>query len=326
MSNRRSLVQRWMSPEGEQAAQRVLTYLARGDKLKGLGFGEYEGRVDLRGLPGPRPTRTRLLVPGWSVSKLDGIITLRGTTLVSVDLSDAFLPSFSLFNCRLADCRFDRANCSDWRFWAVDVTDCSFGAADLGKAVLGPWYQGHGCRYSRTDFSAADLRGIVCPTATFVDCLFDEAKLVNIDFQSTSFVRCRFSGVLREVMFYSHGFRTGKDDPNPMEDVDFSHAVLRWVDFRGLNLDRVVFPMDENHVVTDKYPCVLRRALEEVEDNQQLEARRARAMLESRLKWVGPSQDMGVFSVLDMVESGGEEYRAFVTGLLERAREWCSGG
>jgi len=40
-------------------------------------------------------------------------------------------------------------------------------------------------------------------------------------------------------MFYDHGFKTGKPDPNPMDDVDFSEAELRMVEFRGLNLDRV---------------------------------------------------------------------------------------
>ena len=49
-------------------------------------------------------------------------------------------------------------------------------------------------------------------------------------------------------IFYDHGYKTGKSDANPMEDVDFTNAELRMVEFRRLNLDRVAFPSDDHHV------------------------------------------------------------------------------
>jgi hypothetical protein len=47
-----------------------------------------------------------------------------------------------------------------------------------------------------------------------------------VDFQGPTFVRCTFAGELREVHFSDVGFRTGKSEPNPMEDVDRRAAEL----------------------------------------------------------------------------------------------------
>jgi uncharacterized protein YjbI with pentapeptide repeats len=96
----------------------------------------------------------------------------------------------------LEGCRFDGARCHHVGFVRTEVTDCSFVGADFRQAVLGTW---------------ADGGNVFC-RVTFGDA----------DFQSSSFVRCRFAGELREVMFYDYGFKTGKQDPNPMEDVDFT--------------------------------------------------------------------------------------------------------
>src|SRR5216683_2482051 len=41
--------------------------------------------------------------------------------------------------------------------------------------------------------------------------------------------------------YRDHGFRTGKPDPNPMQDVDFTKARFRGLEFRRLNLHSVSF-------------------------------------------------------------------------------------
>ena len=67
--------------------------------------------------------------------------------------------------------------------------------------------------------------------------MFEGTRLDGVDFQSSSFIRCRFAGELREVIFWDRGFETGKPDANPMDEVDFRDATLPWVEFRHLNLD-----------------------------------------------------------------------------------------
>lgn len=176
--------------------------------------------------------------------------------------------------------------------------------------------------YQRVGFSRANLRSIACHTATFVDCDFSNAQLVKIDFQSSSFIRCRFAGLLREVMFYDHGFKTGKRDPNPMEDVDFSDAELQWVEFRPLDLDRVRFPQSSHHLIVNSYRCVLEKAVRELQADAR--GKGLCAVMENRLKWAGPHQEVGEFNRRDLLEMvvEAEAERAF--SLLRRLEKECA--
>src|SRR5205807_9649259 len=136
---------------------------------------------------------------------------------------------------KITHCRFDQADCTRCRLRATDVIDCTFKGAILQRAALGPWHDGRGNLYQSVSFAHADLRDFVSTTGTFVDCDFSYARIAKNDFESSSFIRCKFAGELREVIFWDHGFKTGKPNPNPMEDVDFSEAKLHWVEFRRLN-------------------------------------------------------------------------------------------
>ena len=147
--------------------------------------------------------------------------------------------------------------------------------------------------------------------------------MAKIDFQSSSFIRCRFAGLLREVMFYDHGFKTGKPDPNPMEDVDFSEAELRMVEFRRLDLDRVKFPKSSDHLIVHRYRCVLERAVRELETDARWKG--LRAVMVHRLKWAGPRQEVGEFNRRDFVEMGDEAEAEFAVSLLQRLEAECAG-
>lgn len=189
----------------------VFARLIAGKSLDNLGLGEHEGRVDLRGIAAPPPEqvqRPRKL--GFLVRELRGLLELRRARLVDLDLSYARLESLRFFHSRIENCRFDHAKCQDWRLWAVETSDTSLDHADLRSAVLGAWHEGKGNTYQRVTFVRANLGKIVCPAAVFIDCDFSDARMVKADFQSTSFIRCKFAGLLREVMFYNRGFQTGK--------------------------------------------------------------------------------------------------------------------
>jgi hypothetical protein len=99
-------------------------------------------------------------------------------------------------------------------------------------------------------------------------------------------------------MFHDHGFKTGKPDPNPMEEVDFSEAELRSVEFRRLDHDRVKFPQSTDPLIVHHYECVLERAVRELQPDGLWKG--LRALMEHRLKWVGPRQEVGC---------GGDEQR-----------------
>jgi uncharacterized protein YjbI with pentapeptide repeats len=315
-------VDRWRGPDGEQLAAEVFARLTAGKALDDLALGEFQGRVDLRGLPAPVPTRLqRFESRGRFYEELGGLLRFEGCRLESLDLSGAFLDSLRFLHTRIADCRFDQARCQRWRMWAVDVSDTSFDEADLRNSVLGAWHDGRGDVFRTSSFRKANLREIISDAGTFVDCDFSHAKLIKIDFGSTSFIRCRFAGELREVIFWDHGFETGKPEPNQMEDVDFTEARLREVEFRRLNLDNVKLPASDEHVIVHRYRCVLDRALHALADDPHPNAPALRAFLEVEARWVGPRQEVGVFSRRDLADIADPEY---AVELLRRSERECA--
>lgn len=319
----KNLVARWQTPDGERLTKEVFGRLVAAESLSDLGLAEHEGRTDLRGIMAPAPVELSAQErKGWVVQEIRGLAKFERVKLVNLDFSGGRLESLRFFNTTIANCRFDEARCKDWRLWAVDVTDTSFVGADLSKAVLGAWHDGRGDIYQRVNFSGADMRSIVCPAATFVDCDFGDAHLANVDFQSSSFIRCRFAGLLREVMFYDQGFKTGKPDPNPMEDVDFSEAELRMVEFRRLNLDRVRLPTSSDHLVVHHYRRVLERALRELQGDARWSG--LRGVMEHRLKWAGPRQEVGEFNRRDLMEMGDEADAEIAVKLLQRLEAECA--
>lgn len=272
-----NLVERWHTSDGERLAEEVVARLLAGRALGGLGLGQIEGRVDLRGLPAPVPGRLeRFESDAWFVEELGELLEFQGCHLADLDLSGAFLDSLRWTRCTISNCRFDGARCQDWRMWATTVDGSSFDGADLRRSALDPWLEGRGNLFRGVSFRRADLRQVTSTTATYVDGDFSEAKLVKLDFQSSGFTRCRFAGVLRNVTFWDHGHDTGKPDPNPMDDVDFTDAHFREVELRRLSLERVLLPKSAEHLVIHRYRCVLDRALAELEHDPRRDAQALR--------------------------------------------------
>lgn len=315
----------WSRPDGQQLAKEVWSRLATRESLRDLRLLEHEGRIDLRGISVPEVTKETLpSFRTWDLYKLRGQVELKNVSLEDIDFSESMLKHIRFFNSKIINCRFEDADCENWQLRASDVGRTTFVRANLRSAVLGVWFEGRGNKYESVDFSRADMRGLISTSETHIDCDFSHARLDKIDFQSSSFIRCRFAGEVREVIFYDLAFKSKKPDPNPMEDVDFSKAELRWVEFRHLDLDRVRLPEDENHIVLKNYGCVLRRALAAARQSERPSSRALTAVLENRLKWIGPRQEIGVFNRLDFRKSGGVEEEEFAVRVLRQAEHDCA--
>jgi uncharacterized protein YjbI with pentapeptide repeats len=315
---------RWSAPGGADLRDEVVRRLLRGKALDDLHLGEHEGRVDLRGLQMPSPELLGTQQwKGWGVQELGGLVQLREVTLSDLDLSWGQLDHLRFFTSRIANCRFGSARCLDWRMWATETVDCSFVGADLRNSVLGSWYENRENVWRRVDFSQADLRSIVSKAALFEDCVFSNARLAKTNFESSGFVRCTFAGELRDVIFNDRGYRSPKQEPNAMVDVDFSEAELRDVEFRHLDLDRMIFPRSSSHLVVRNYRCVLTKALEDLAGNESMRARSLRAVLENRVRWAGGHQEAGVFNVRDFREREGDEDAAWQIEVIRRAEREC---
>lgn len=157
------LRKRWATPEGKERAEEAVARLVAGRPLDGLGAGEVDGRVDLRGLPVPVAGRLRRFeVAGWFAEDVGDLVVLRNARLEGLDLSGAQLQSLRFFGSRIADCRLDGAACQDWRMWDTEVTDCSFVGASLRDAAVGSWHEGRRNTWRRVGFRGADFR-VVAP-------------------------------------------------------------------------------------------------------------------------------------------------------------------
>jgi hypothetical protein len=91
---------------------------------------------------------------------------------------------------------------------------------------------------------------------------------------------------------------------NNMDDIDFTKARLRFVDFRRLKLDRVKFPHDSDHLVLTDYPRALGRAIDRLRKSDDPTAERLVFFLSGRFKWTIEDQAQGVFNMEDIRELG----------------------
>jgi uncharacterized protein YjbI with pentapeptide repeats len=327
----KALVIRWRDEPGMRLAARVLDRIQTGQPLGDLPVGRHEGRIDLRGFAAPDPD----VVPTGRVTDVHddagiasrlsgGKVGFHGVTLADLDLTAARLESLRFFDTTLRNCRFDNARCQDWSGWNLTVEDCSFGLAHLRGSALGTWYQGRGNRFDRVDFSGADLREISCQAASFTDCDFTDARLETVEFGACEFVRCRFGGLLDEVRFRAEP-SVGVDTSarGRLEDVDFSAAILRWVEFRGLSLDQVQLPPEgDEHVLVQNYPQVVRHMVDLLADDHTSDIRRLRSRMQVELKRLDDNRDVGLWHRDELGETPQQQHQAYT--LLHRAERDCS--
>lgn len=227
-------------PTVSSKAAEVWERLVGERSLGDLGLPVNKGRVDLRGLVAPRPTVVgRHVTESAEVTKLGGLIEIRGAHWKGIDFSGARLGSLRLLDSTIEDCSFEGARCQDWRMWGTTVVKTSFRSADLRQAALGGVDNGKRNSFREVDFTKADLRQTVYVSCDMIGCTFVDCKLSKVDFQGTVFVNCRFEGELDEVLFYRQAFRGEAFPGNEMKGVDLRRAKLRHVEFRGLNMSDV---------------------------------------------------------------------------------------
>lgn len=322
----KSLRDRWRTPVGQALAEEVVARLMTCRPLEELGLGAYEGRVDLRGLPAPIPHRLRRFeADNWFVEQLGDLVKFQSAELARLDLTGAQLQSFRFFDSHLIDCRFDAANCRDWRLWGTEVRDCTFRKADLREAAVGTGHEDGRNVWRRVDFSGADFRVGVSWEAIYEDCNWSDARLVKVNFGQCTFVRCRFAGLLREVFFDGRDL-PDRSAPPPMEEVDFTEAVFDQVEFRGFDIKAVKLPDDPDVYLIPHALCVARRGLAMLDGDERVIAKMLRAMLEGYLRGPGSEHEACVFNRRDYLQLGGEELAALAQDVLGRAEAECLKG
>lgn len=309
----------WRTKEGTELARQVFGRLVTGQSLDDLLLDDHGGRRDLRGFTMPaRAARAAMAEDGSIPAEQVKRPEVSGTAFRDLDLSEATFDGLRFFDTRLDNCVFDGANFRDLKLWRTKVQDCSFRGARLVDAVLGALEDGETNAYTRVDFSNADLGRTACEYADFTDVDFSDAKLADIDFGSSTFTRCKFSGRLDRLIFWELPPNSERQTRNAMEDVDFSQAELHWVEFRGLRLDRVRLPANDQHIVVGNYRCVLERAVSRLTGNSPYAA-----TFGHELHWAHPEREVGIWHRNQLGET--EEEREAISTLLRQLAHDCAG-
>jgi uncharacterized protein YjbI with pentapeptide repeats len=310
----------------DQDAQ-VWKRLTEGKSLDGLGLDSRNGRLDLSGLLAPEPSVVKSVRKTVAdVSELNDVTVFKGVTWKSLDFSSSRLNGLRFFNCTITDCVLDECRCQDWRLWGTTISNTSFRSADLRRSALGGVLEGRRNIFQKVDFTEADLRQTVYVSAEFVGCRFKDTRLSKVNFGGSSFTDCSFEGELREVCFNRKGFKADALPPNEMLRVDFSRAQLRSVEFRGLDLDNVRFPTDEDHLLLNDYLQTLDKLLEALRGRKDTTSKMLAGYFSVYRKWAGPRQRQGVLNQNDLLETVGEEGLRSVLEIIEPSRRFLLTG
>lgn len=276
--------------------------------LDGLALGTKDGRIDLNGLELPEPAvMRRFQFKGIPMAEIDPGAVIQSIKWRNLDFGGSKLKGLRLFGCELKNCRFERCQLQDLRVWSTTFSECSFKGANLRKSALGGVQNGKRNIYFEVDFSEADLRETVYKAAAFERCAFRNAKMEKIDFQTSTFADCIFEGELRDVLFYQWSFGGEAFPANEMVNVDFSRTKLHDVAFRGLALDRVKLPEDDEHIVIKNVVASLDRLISALKQQSDTTAKKLTAFLNIDRKWVVPNQAQKVINTQDLAETIGVE-------------------
>jgi uncharacterized protein YjbI with pentapeptide repeats len=289
------------------AKQNLWDALIHGNLIRSASADLREGRLDLRGLVLPQVAvlERYAATPLTTAERVFNVVKVNRVMLHGIDFNDAQLNGVQFVDCSVMDCAFQGASLRDCAFWNCLISKCDFRKANLRDATLGAIRDGRRNRFDQVDFSSADLRNTIYVSADFRSCIFRDTKLGKVDFEGSSFTNCIFEGPLEEVAFAHESFVHKGLPPNEMLNVDFTQAKLFWVWFRHLNLDKVKFPEDEDHIILEDYPKQLDQLLSFLNKRRDEPSMALAASLEISQKWMGPKQRRGILNKKEILETGG---------------------
>jgi uncharacterized protein YjbI with pentapeptide repeats len=302
--------------------------LVNGSSLTGMSLPGKDGRIDLRGLALPEPkVIQRWQRPLADIAQIEPNGIFRHAKLQDLDLSGGELTSVHFVESEIRNCRFDRCDLRGLRLCATTISESSFRGANLRDTALGAAtvqgpYRGRRNTFLEADFTEADLRGTIYVAAAFEHCAFRNAKLLKVDFGTSTFTDCKFEGELKEVLFWrsdlsTRGFAEDAFPPNEMKGVDFSHARLRDVEFRGLNLDQVRLPNDGEHMIIENFAEVLDKLIGALKQEGDQTAKVLIAYLGVYRKWSSP-KGRGVLNKQALADAVNSDAVQRILGLLDQ--------
>ena len=247
--------------------------------VRKLGAGADPASLDLRRLPDGyldlRKAKFHRPATVGKISVVDrgvalyrpGKTKLVGVRLQRVDLTGADIRESIWEDFHFEEVRMDRIKAKDTIFATGRMERVTFTRADLRGTHYGQRSR-DSPHMIDVDFVDCDLRGSTYSHPQFQRSRFSNANLTRVNFFGSRFEECVFEGLVDEVIF--NGWDSDPDPKiqalrNPMRNVDFSRAELKYVAFsRGIDITTCRLPA-QGYILIPHPRQTLQRALEMVE-------------------------------------------------------------
>lgn len=254
MESKKERKKRW---DNGDFVKTVIDSLKNGNLLK-LNLSTINGRLDLRGFPFPQPDSTEKL---HSYEMVYSRIVLKKISLSGIDFSYSNLSYLEFDECSVENCYFEDATMRSLQITASGFSNIIFRNVDFTGSFLNSNIRDNGGFYRNVEFINCNLKSTSFSLPVIQDCVFENCKIDEIQFDGSRFGNVTFIGELRSAWFNGHSVYCNKpalsilkrfdpkNYPNRMQNVDFSQAKLTDVTFSyGVDLSQCIFPIDSQYI------------------------------------------------------------------------------
>jgi hypothetical protein len=158
----------------------------------------------------------------------------------------------------------------------------------------------------------------------FTSCDFSRTRFRDTHWYGSRFVDCTFAGEIKGSQFWS------TDDlarvprrPDMLDGVDLSRTSLVECEFYGLNFDRTVFPIDNNHLVVEGFRCFLEHVVALLADHKTTAGEYTFRSMTRELARLGPAQRRGVINLSDVVDPWPADGQVELAAAFDQALTEC---
>ena len=190
---------------------------------------------------------------------------------VRYDFSMSDLSEVVFENVHFSNCTFNKTICKKTRFWGCFFEDCLFSKVDLSDTYIGAWGGGqNNCKFVKCKF------GKTFEGSYITNAVFDHCKIKGCTFFCLFMENVRFIGLIDDLMIRKMSVKditryqtpakaleiiskilrvTHLDDIDvpkvQVKDIDFSSATIRFMDFSECELQNIIPPVDDKHLLID---------------------------------------------------------------------------
>lgn len=191
---------------------------------------------------------------------------------VQYDFSMSDLSEVVFEYVNFSNCIFNKTVCKNTRFWGCFFDDCTFSRVDLSDTYIGAWGGGqNNCKFVKCKLGKA-FSGSYITNAVFDHCKIKGCMLFCLYMENV-----RFSGLIDDLMIRKmsieditrnqtaakateviakilHVIKRDDIDVSKVQvkDIDFSMATMQFLDFSECELQNIVPPTDDKHLLIDK--------------------------------------------------------------------------